>query len=71
MKSPVPLLVSQAELDPVSFEAQALRLRDALCKSARGCQAFAVLQKHNHLTQIQAINTADTTLTRQVLKFVR
>lgn len=71
LKSAVPLLVSQAELDPAAFEAQALQLRDALCKSARGCQGFVVLQKHNHLTQVQAINTGDTTLTRQVLKFMR
>lgn len=71
LKSPVPLLVSTAELDPPPFEAQAKELRDALCKSARGCQEFLVLAKHNHLTQVQSINTADTTLTGHVLAFVR
>lgn len=71
LKSTVPLLVSQAEYDPVAFEMQALQLRDALCKSARGCQTFVILGKHNHLTQVQSINTSDTTLTRHVLSFVK
>ncbi len=70
LKSKVPLIVSQAELDPVPFEEQALHLRDALCK-ARGCQQFVVLEKHNHLTQVQAINSGDTTLTRHLLGFVK
>jgi triacylglycerol lipase len=71
LKSTVPLLVSHAELDPVIFEKQALQLRDALCQSARGCQTFVVLPKHNHLSQVQAINTSDTTLTRHLLGFVK
>jgi acetyl esterase/lipase len=71
LKSRVPLIVSQAELDPVPFEKQALQLRDALCKSARRCQRFVVLGKHNHLTQVQSINTEDTTLTRHLLKFIK
>lgn len=70
LKSRVPLVVSQAELDPVPFEKQALELRDAMCKS-RGCPVFLVLEKHNHLTQVQSINTADTTLTRHLLTFVK
>ena len=71
LKSKVPLIVSTAELDPPPFEAQAQELRDALCKSARGCQQFLVLAKHNHLTQVQSINTADTTLTRHILAFAK
>ena len=71
LKSPVPLLVSHAEFDPPAFEKQAQELRDALCKSARGCQTFLVLPKHNHLTQVQSINTSDATLTRHVLSFVK
>lgn len=71
LKSSVPLLVSQAEYDPVPFERQARQLRDALCNSARGCQTFVVLDKHNHLTQVQSINTADTTLTRHLLRFIK
>jgi triacylglycerol lipase len=69
--SRVPLIVSTAELDPEPFERQARELRDALCTSARGCQRFLVLAKHNHLTQVQSINTADTTLTRPLLEFIR
>lgn len=71
LKSNVPLIVSTAELDPPPFESQAKELRDALCASARGCQQFLVLAKHNHLTQVQSINTADTTLTRHVSAFVK
>jgi hypothetical protein len=29
------------------------------------------LPKHNHLSQVQAINTSDTTLTRHLLGFVK
>jgi homoserine O-acetyltransferase len=71
LQSNVPLVVSHAELDPVPFVEQADELREALCKSARGCPQFLVLAKHNHLTQVQSINTADTTLTRHVLDFVK
>jgi acetyl esterase/lipase len=71
LKSSVPLLVSQAEHDPLPFENQAKQLRDALCKSPRGCQTFVVLAKHNHLSQVQSINTSDTTLTRHLLQFIR
>ncbi len=70
-RTSVPLLVSQAEYDPVPFEKQAGQLVDALCKSARGCQPFVLLRKHNHLTQIQSVNTSDTTLTRHILSFVK
>jgi triacylglycerol lipase len=71
LQSGVPLVVSHAELEPVTYVAQADELREALCKSARGCPQFLVLAKHNHLTQVQSINTADTTLTRHVLDFVK
>jgi triacylglycerol lipase len=71
LKSQIPLIVSQAEYDPVPFEKQAQQLRDALCKSARGCQTFVVLGRHNHLTQVQSINTNDTTLTRHLLSFIK
>ena len=43
----------------------------ALCKSARGCQTFLLLPKHNHLTQVRSIDTSDATLTRHVLTFVK
>lgn len=69
--SSVPLLVSQAEYDPVPFEKQATQLADALCKRTRGCQPFVLLRKHNHLTQVQSVNTSDTTLTRHILNFVK
>jgi triacylglycerol lipase len=71
LMSRVPLIVSQAELDPEPFERQAKELRDALCTSARGCQQFLVLAKHNHLTQVQSINTGDTTLTQHLLAFIK
>jgi triacylglycerol lipase len=71
LMSRVPLIVSQAELDPEPFERQAKELRDALCTSARGCQQFLVLAKHNHLTQVQSINTGDITLTQHLLAFIK
>lgn len=69
-RSPLPLMVSSAELDPVPFEQQARQLQEALCKSARGCARAIVLAKHNHLTQVQSINSGDATLTSQIIDFI-
>jgi acetyl esterase/lipase len=66
----LPLLVDSAELDPPIFQQQAQQLKEALCKTGR-CPRFVSLAKHSHLSEVYAINTKDTTLSDQILAFVK
>ncbi len=70
LTTPLPLLVTLAELDPPPFEQQAKLLNDALCKANR-CPAFVALSKHNHMSTVYAVNTKDIQLADALLAFVR
>jgi triacylglycerol lipase len=59
--APVPLMAAYAELDPPFFHQQAKQLNEALCKAGR-CPRFVTLAKHSHMSEVYAINTADTSL---------
>jgi triacylglycerol lipase len=67
--APIPLLVAHAELDPLFFQQQAKELNEALCKAGR-CPRFVALAKHSHMSEVYAINTADTALSGPILAFV-
>jgi acetyl esterase/lipase len=66
----IPLLVAHAELDPPPFLQQAKQLNDALCQAGR-CPRLLALAKHSHMSEVYAINTADTALSGPVLAFVK
>ena len=68
--APIPLLVANAELDPPDFQQQAKQLNDALCKAGR-CPRFLPLAKHSHMSEAYAINTTDTSLSGEILAFVK
>lgn len=68
--SKIPLLLVVAEFDPVDFEKQGNALKEALC-AARRCPRFVSLPRHNHLSEVYAINTKDTLLTRAVSDFIK
>ena len=68
--TPIPLMVAYAELDPPLFHQQAKQLNEALCKAAR-CPRFLPLAKHSHMSEVYAINTADTALSGPILAFVK
>ncbi len=70
LKSPVPLLVAYGELDPPPFIAQAKLLNDELC-AARKCPRLVYLQGHSHMSEVYAINTADTSLSGPILDFAK
>ncbi|HTV77401.1 MAG TPA: nuclear transport factor 2 family protein [Steroidobacteraceae bacterium] len=70
LKSPVPLLVTDAELDPQSFQQQADELTQARKAAGRPVQRLHV-QGHSHLSEAYAIGTADDSVSGPVLKFVR
>jgi len=68
--APIPLLVAHAELDPPVFQQQAGQLNDTLCKVGR-CPRRVPLAKHSHMSEMYAINTADTALSGEILAFVQ
>ena len=67
----LPLMIASAELDPPPFHRQFELLKDAACKAARGCLRAVMLPQHSHMSEVYAINTADTRLTDQILDFVQ
>lgn len=71
VKGNVPFMMSSAELDPPEMVDQFGELREAMCKSSRGCVRSIVLPKHSHMSESYSINTADTQLSDQILDFIR
>ncbi len=67
LKCPAPLMIVAAELDPPPFVAQYEQLAGGLGPAARAIR----LAKHSHLSEGYAIGTADTTLSDQILDFIR
>jgi len=65
----LPLLVMRAELDPPAFVAQNEALNKALCASAV-CPTYVVLQGHSHISEVDTINTQDTSVTDPIRSFV-
>jgi len=69
-KSNLPLLLAYAELDPPQFVEQAKLLNDTLCAQGR-CPRLVYLPGHSHMSEVYAINTADTSLSGPVLEFAK
>ena len=69
-KTPVPLFVQIAELDPPPFHTQADTLRAALCQAGR-CPTWLRLAGHSHMSEVYAINTPDRVLSDAMAEFVR
>lgn len=67
----LPLMIAAAELDPPPFHREFNLLKDAACKGARGCPRAIMLPQHSHMSEVYAINTADTRLTDEILEFVK
>jgi triacylglycerol lipase len=71
VKSSIPFMMSSAELDPPPIAAQFATLKEAMCKSARGCVRSVVLAHHSHMSESYSINTADRQLSDQILEFIK
>jgi triacylglycerol lipase len=67
----IPLMVSAAELDPPRFVEQYELIKQASCKLPSGCAHAYMLPQHSHISEVYAINTADTRLTDEILEFVK
>ncbi|WP_245452963.1 alpha/beta hydrolase [Bradyrhizobium sp. C9] len=71
LASPIPFLTTAAELDPPRFVEQFELLKQASCKRPSGCARSFMLPQHSHISEVYAINTADTRLTDEILEFVK
>ena len=64
-------MIAAAELDPPRFVREYGLLKQTTCKRARRCPRTSMLSQHSHMSEVYAINTADTRLTDQILEFVK
>jgi acetyl esterase/lipase len=68
--APFPLLITWAELDPPQMQVQAGELFARLTTQHAFDPDVAVIRGHNHLSQLEAINTADDRLASTLLDFI-
>jgi triacylglycerol lipase len=71
VESKTPLMITAAELDPPRFIEQYELAKQASCKRPSGCARTYMLPQHSHMSEVYAINTADTRLTDEILEFVK
>ena len=71
VRSSLPLLIVNAEYDPLYFRREASGLAAAVEQSGRRHVRFVVLPGHNHMSQIFAIGTRDEGLTSEIQRFVK
>ena len=70
VKSKLPFLVSVAELDPPNIIGFAETLKSELCK-AGDCPTYMVFKDHSHISEVMSPNTADTSVTGPILKWMK
>jgi triacylglycerol lipase len=70
LKTPIPLMVVHAGLDPAVFIEQATLLNEALCRAQR-CPRFLALPAHSHMSEVYAVNTRDTSLSAPLVEFIK
>jgi triacylglycerol lipase len=70
LQTEVPLLVTDAELDPDMFQSETQKLAAARAAAGKPVQRVH-LTGHSHLSETYAVGTADRTLSAPVLQFVR
>lgn len=69
VKSDVPLLVTDAELDPETFRPESDKLAQARAQAGKPVKRVH-LADHSHLSELYAVNTSDVTLSGPVLEFI-
>jgi hypothetical protein len=70
VSSKLPFIVSSAELDPPGVIAFAETLRDALTKAGRP-PLYLTFKAHSHISEVEAVDTADTSVTAPILKWMK
>ena len=66
----LPILAARGQLDPPVFTVQGDVLNSAMCAGPNGCPTYIVLQGQSHMSEVYAINTAETRLTDAIKAFV-
>ncbi|MCA8333725.1 alpha/beta hydrolase [Burkholderia cepacia] len=69
--APFPLLITWAELDPPQMQVQAGELFARLTTRHGFDPDLAVIKGHNHLSQLEAINTVDDVLPNVLLDYMK
>jgi acetyl esterase/lipase len=69
LKTPTPLLVTYAELDPDPFQADARGLIEAREREGRPVRSLR-LANHSHISETYAVGTGDESLSGPVLDFI-
>jgi acetyl esterase/lipase len=67
----VPVFTVVTEYDNPGLDVVGAELLAALCARDGACPRFRRLEKHNHLSEVFAFNTADEQLGREILEFMR
>ena len=70
LKTATPLLVTYAELDPDSFQAQTRGLIEARARAGRPVHSVR-LAGHSHISETYAVGTGDESLSGPVLDFIQ
>jgi triacylglycerol lipase len=70
VKSKLPIFVSVAELDPPSIVAFAGTFKDELCKAGQ-CPTYVEFKAHSHISEVMSPDTADTSVTAPILKWMK
>jgi triacylglycerol lipase len=70
VKSKVPFFVSVAELDPPNIIGFAETLKSELCKAGQ-CPTYVVFKDHSHISEVMSPDTADTSVTGPILKWIK
>jgi hypothetical protein len=70
VSSKLPFIVSSAELDPPGVIAFAETLRDALTKAGRA-PLYLTFKDHSHISEVEAVNTKDVSVTGPILKWMK
>lgn len=68
--SPVPLMMVTAELDPIDFLRQNVKLLEAHLRHRGRYPRFEHLHGHNHLSTVLHLGTDDQSLARPLLEFI-
>jgi triacylglycerol lipase len=68
--SKLPMLLAYAELDPEDFHRQAEQARREMCAGGASCPPLLKLMGESHMSEIYAVNTADTAFTAPLKAFV-
>jgi len=70
ISSKVPFMLSVAELDPPNIIGFAETLKAELCKADR-CPSYVVYKDHSHISEVMSPDTADTSVTGPILKWIK